>query len=160
MKLYMGVLYQKFYAEQEERRKEYEQAGMSKEKIAEILKYDRKVFARDIAFLRHTVRIKELNKKDEEENEINILDKLLGEEQDIEEQVVLNPEFAWVEKIKDDRLRKLLYCLTNEELELIWLKYWEDYSYEAIKDMLEIKYRESRKGIEELKKFANWLYGV
>ena len=72
MAIFINVYYKRFEEEQAEYRKLYEAAGMTEEQIAEMLRYDRKTLAREIAYKRKTALFLDIGVRSNKVSEITI----------------------------------------------------------------------------------------
>lgn len=77
MAIFINVYYKRFEEEQTEYRKMYEVAGMTEEQIAEMLRYDKKILAREIAYKRKTILFLDLGVKNSTVTEITVLEGFL-----------------------------------------------------------------------------------
>ena len=105
-------------------REEYRAAGMDEDAIEKMYEYDLAVFNDDRAHHRHDVAIP-IAGDEENQHALAEYEKATAITDTYHE---TKTRFAWVGKIKDERLQAGLEKLSDEELQLITLYFHDEYS--------------------------------
>ena len=134
-------------------RKEYKEAGMSDEAIEEMYRFDRDVFNRDRAFIEHKHISPSPNNGYSDEDD----------EEDYEEPAFAvsdesSPEHSrywWIEEIENPMLATYIKSLSQEEIELITLYYFEGFSQSEIAKRMGKSQQAVSKRIAKFEKIKN-----
>ena len=127
MKLNYGYEYAKFRAEQKKQREYYLSLGMAEEAIAEIEKFDKEEFLRELAHKRNTIAwdlTTPFEKDDESKNP-------LYERNFYQLTVTIDTykpqtRYGWIDEIENPLIYKAIQQLSDEQLELITLMAFDD----------------------------------
>ena len=139
MKINYGYEYAKFRAEQKKQREYYLSVGMSEEAIAEIEKFDKQEFLRELAYKRNTIPLDALTpfeKDDESKNPLydkNFYRLTVSIETD-------RPQTrnGWIDQIENPKVLEAIRHLTEEQLELLTLLVFEERDQGEIAEILGI----------------------
>lgn len=113
-----------FYTKWNKLREEYRAAGMEEDAIQKLYEYDLAVFNNDRAHHRYDV---EIPTADDSENQSDYVEyERATTVTDTYHET--KTRFAWVGEIKNERLQAGLEKLSDEELQLITLYFYEEYS--------------------------------
>jgi DNA-directed RNA polymerase specialized sigma subunit len=127
MAINFGLERKKFMEAQKKLRKEYEDAGMTKEQILAMYEYDLKQFNRDIAFYRHTQPLATNMEEDDEGGRNPLLTKF-SESLSVMQKPTESDKFWWLDEIEDMALLKRLIRLSAEDLELLDLLAFQEHT--------------------------------
>lgn len=116
----------KFIEEQERLRKEYEAAGMTPEQIDEMYEHDLHRFNRDIAYQRHTQPLLPESMIPDEDK--NPLYKKFCEKIAVVQVPSESTRFWWIDEIEDVVLVESLKKIPEEELELLDLLAFQEFT--------------------------------
>ncbi len=151
----MGISMSKLYKERdielENMKREGQKAGWNEEKIEIMCDMIVNICARNAAFYKHNTSFDEF---DENEYSIDVYGKQYIEGETFEEPTLNKTTIEWIESFKDERLKKVLYCLSEDEIESIQMKYLDGYSFEEICIIKGVEYYEAREGIITARKYA------
>lgn len=142
MKFNYGKEKRKFEAMWERLRKEYKEAGMPEADIQKMYEYDWEMFKRERVFCRHNQFMPEGIFDDDtyrEEGQSPLLKKFEGQ-LSVCDEYFSDGEFAWMEQIESERLRKCLQGLTEEQLMLLTEYYVQDKSVGEIAEERGLSY--------------------
>ena len=109
-------------------RKQYEDAGMSSEAIQAMYDYDWSVFNATRAYQNHTQEIAAPSFEQSEESYSPLMNKYQEAISVTDHYCETNSRFAWIGEIEDENLLSALEKLSDEDLELLTLYIYEDYS--------------------------------
>ena len=108
-------------------RKQYEDAGMSREAIQAMYDYDCSVFNATRAYQNHTQEIAAPSFEQSEESYSPLMDKYREAISVTDTYHETKSRFAWIGEIEDERLLSALENLSDVDLELITLYAYEGY---------------------------------
>ena len=131
--------------------KEYAEAGMSSNAIDEIYAFDLKVFNRERAEAVHTQEY--LTGDFENEGQSTLLQKFPDCLASVDDNSIFHSRYWWVETIETPKLAKKLKQLSNEDLEILTLYVFENYTQEEIGDLLGTTQQAISKRLKKMKKF-------
>ena len=139
MKINYGSEYATFRAEQKKQREYYLSVCMSEEAIAEIEKFDKQEFLRELAYKRNTIPLDALTpfeKDDESKNPLydkNFYRLTVSIETD-------RPQTrnGWIDQIENPKVLEAIRHLTEEQLELLTLLVFEERDQGEIAEILGI----------------------
>ncbi len=151
MAIFINVYYKRFEEEQAEYRKLYEDAGMTEEQIAEMLRYDKKALAREIAYKRKTALFLDIGVRTNKVSEITILDKYVVKDKK-KRTVKSNNRYAWVDKAKEVGYEDIMKKFNKQEIEILTRKLIENCTYREISEELNITYEQARSPIRKLRR--------
>ena len=109
-------------------RKQYEDAGMSREAIQAMYDYDCSVFNATRAYQNHTQEIAAPSFEQSEESYSPLMNKYQEAISVTDHYCETNSRFAWIGEIEDENLLSALEKLSDEDLELLTLYIYEGYS--------------------------------
>ena len=138
-----------FYTKWDKLQEEYRAAGMTEDAIQKMYEYDLAVFNDDLAHHRYDV---EIPTADDSENQSNYVE--------YEQATTVTDtyhetktHFAWVGEIKNERLQAGLEKLSDEELQLITLYFYEEYSTVELSKVYGITHQNISKRIIKITNF-------
>jgi len=148
-----GYESKKFKEEQNRLAAEYRAAGMTEYQIEQMKQYDLNAFNSKRRYFEHTQQFPKLpTNVDEEDGLSPIYEKFASEfsvELDISE---IQDRFWWIEEIDDPSLAREIKNLTKDDIELITLYAFDNYSQDEISIRFGISQRGVSKRIEKLSK--------
>ena len=109
-------------------RKQYEDAGMSSEAIQAMYDYDWSVFNANRSYQNHTQEMAAPSFEQSEESYSPLMNKYQEAISVTDHYCETNSRFAWIGEIEDENLLSALEKLSDEDLELLTLYIYEDYS--------------------------------
>ena len=138
-----------FYTKWNNLREEYRAAGMEEDAIQKLYEYDLAVFNNDRAHHRYDV---EIPTADDSENQSDYVEyERATTVTDTYHET--KTRFAWVGEIKNERLQAGLEKLSDEELQLITLYFYEEYSTVELSKVYGIAHQNISKRIIKITNF-------
>lgn len=138
-----------FYTKWNNLREEYRAAGMEEDAIQKLYEYDLAVFNNDRAHHRYDV---EIPTADDSENQSDYVEyERATTVTDTYHE--MKTRFAWVGEIKNERLQAGLEKLSDEELQLITLYFYEEYSTVELSKVYGIAHQNISKRIIKITNF-------
>ena len=138
-----------FYTKWNKLREEYRAAGMEEDAIQKLYEYDLAVFNNDRAHHRYDV---EIPTADDSENQSDYVEyERATTVTDTYHET--KTRFAWVGEIKNERLQAGLEKLSDEELQLITLYFYEEYSTVELSKVYGIAHQNISKRIIKITNF-------
>ena len=138
-----------FYTKWNKLREEYRAAGMEEDAIQKLYEYDLAVFNNDRAHHRYDV---EIPTADDPENQSDYVEyERATTVTDTYHET--KTRFAWVGEIKNERLQAGLEKLSDEELQLITLYFYEEYSTVELSKVYGITHQNISKRIIKITNF-------
>ena len=138
-----------FYTKWNNLREEYRAAGMEEDAIQKLYEYDLAVFNNDCAHHRYDV---EIPTADDSENQSDYVEyERATTVTDTYHET--KTRFAWVGEIKNERLQAGLEKLSDEELQLITLYFYEEYSTVELSKVYGIAHQNISKRIIKITNF-------
>ncbi|WP_158398657.1 sigma factor-like helix-turn-helix DNA-binding protein [Faecalibacterium prausnitzii] len=138
-----------FYTKWNKLREEYRAAGMEEDAIQKLYEYDLAVFNNDRAHHRYDV---EIPTADDSENQSDYVEyERATTVTDTYHET--KTRFAWVGEIKNERLQAGLEKLSDEELQLITLYFYEEYSTVELSKVYGITHQNISKRIIKITNF-------
>ena len=135
-------------------RKQYEDAGMSREAIQAMYDYDCSVFNATRAYQNHTQEIAAPSFEQSEESYSPLMDKYREAISVTDTYHETKSRFTWIGEIEDERLLSALENLKDEDLEIITMYAYEGYDITEISKV----YGVSRPTISiKIKRITNFL---
>lgn len=154
MAIYINVYYRRFEEEQAEYRKLYEAAGMTEEQIAEMLRYDKKTLAREIAYKRKTSLFLDIGIKENKVSEIAVIDNFITKCKK-KQTIKSNDRYSWVGKAIEAGYGDVMRKFDKQEIEILTMKCIENLTYKEISEELNITYEQARSPMRKLKRNLN-----
>ena len=148
-----GLERMKFEAEQARLAAEYRAAGMTEEQIQQMYEFDLEVFNSNRRFAEHTQQFPESPFEDGDEGQSPLYEKFPEALTVTMELPTGNSRYAWLDEIEHAQLAKALKELSTEDIELITLYVFEDYTQEKIGARFGISQRATGKRIAKIRKF-------
>ena len=148
-----GLERMKFEAEQARLAAEYRAAGMTEEQIQQMYEFDLEVFNSNRRFAEHTQQFPESPFEDGDEGQSPLYEKFPEALTVTMELPTGNSRYAWLDEIEHAQLAKALKELSTEDIELITLYVFEDYTQEKIGARFGISQRAAGKRIAKIRKF-------
>lgn len=160
MKINYGYEYAKFRAEQKKQREYYLSLGMAEEAIAEIEKFDKEDFLRELAYKRNTIPwdiTTPFETDDETKNP-------LYERNSYQLTVTIDSykpvtRYSWIEELENPKTIEAVKQLTVEQIELITLIAFDGISEQEISTMLGITPDAVYKRLERIRKKFQRIFG-
>ena len=138
-----------FYTKWNKLREEYRAAGMEEDAIQKLYEYDLAVFNNDRAHHRYDV---EIPTADDSENQSDYVEyERATTVTDTYHET--KTRFAWVGEIKNERLQAGLEKLSDEELQLVTLYFYEEYSTVELSKVYGIAHQNISKRIIKITNF-------
>lgn len=109
-------------------RKQYEDAGMSSEAIQAMYDYDWSVFNATRAYQNHTQEIAAPSFEQSEESYSPLMNKYQKAISVTDHYCETKSRFAWIGEIEDERLLPALENLSDDDLQLVTLYFYEGYN--------------------------------
>ena len=134
-------------------RKQYEDAGMSSEAIQAMYDYDWSVFNATRAYQNHTQEIAAPSFEQSEESYSPLMNKYQEAISVTDHYCETNSRFAWIGEIEDENLLSALEKLSDEDLELLTLYIYEDYSTVELSKACGITHQNISKRIAKITNF-------
>ncbi len=134
-------------------RKQYEDAGMSSEAIQAMYDYDWSVFNATRAYQNHTQEIAAPSFEQSEESYSPLMNKYQEAISVTDHYCETNSRFAWIGEIEDENLLSALEKLSDEDLELLTLYIYEDYSTVELSKAYGITHQNISKRIVKITNF-------
>ena len=134
-------------------RKQYEDAGMSSEAIQAMYDYDWSVFNATRAYQNHTQEIAAPSFEQSEESYSPLMNKYQEAISVTDHYCETNSRFAWIGEIEDENLLSALEKLSDENLELLTLYIYEDYSTVELSKAYGITHQNISKRIVKITNF-------
>lgn len=131
-------------------RVQYQAAGMSEEAIQAMYEFDIQVVNSEQTYYRHTVDLTGGNTKNADSNDTGRYEEAILTTDIYSE---TKTRFAWVGKIKDERLQTGLEKLSDDELQLITLYFHEGYSTVELSKVYGIAQQNISKRISKIANF-------
>jgi len=147
-----GLERKKFEAEQEKLAAEYRAAGMSEEQIRQMYEFDLEVFNSNRRFAEHTQQLAESPFEDGDEGQSPLYDRFPEALTTTLDGAIKPSRYWWIEEIEDEQLVKEIKDLPAEDIELITLYAFEDFTQDEISKQFGISQRAVSKRIEKLRK--------
>ncbi len=138
-----------FYTKWNKLREEYRAAGMEEDAIQKLYEYDLAVFNNDRAHHRYDV---EIPTADDSENQSDYVEYARATTV-TDTYHETKTRFAWVGEIKNERLQAGLEKLSDEELQLITLYFYEEYSTVELSKVYGIAHQNISKRIIKITNF-------
>jgi len=148
-----GLERKKFEAEQAKLAAEYRAAGMTEEQIRQMHEFDLEVFNSNRRFAEHTQQFPESPFEDGDEGQSPLYEKfpeVLTVTMDLP---AGNSRYSWIDEIDDPELAKAARTLSADDLELITLYAFEDFTVREIAVVIGISKSTVFQRIERLRKF-------
>ena len=134
-------------------RKQYEDAGMSREAIQAMYDYDWSVFNANRSYQNHTQEIAAPSFEQSEESYSPLMNKYQEAISVTDHYCETNSRFAWVGKIEDEQLLSALESLSELDLKILTLYVYAGYTESEIASALESKRITIHKRIERMTMF-------
>ena len=134
-------------------RKQYEDAGMSREAIQAMYDYDCSVFNATRAYQNHTQEIAAPSFEQSEESYSPLMNKYQEAISVTDHYCETNSRFAWIGEIEDENLLSALEKLSDEDLELLTLYIYEGYSTVELSKAYGIAHQNISKRIVKITNF-------
>ena len=109
-------------------RKQYEDAGMSSEAIQAMYDYDWSVFNANRSYQNHTQEMAAPSFEQSEESYSPLMNKYQEAISVTDHYHETKSRFTWIGEIEDERLLPALENLSNDDLQLVTLYFYEEYS--------------------------------
>ena len=148
-----GLERKKFEAEQAKLAAEYRAVGMTDEQIRQMYEFDLEAFNSNRRFAEHTQEFPESPFEDGDEGQSPLYEKFPEALTVTMELPTGNSRYAWLDEIEHAQLAKALKELSAEDIELITLYVFEDYTQEEIGARFGISQRAAGKRIAKIRKF-------
>ena len=127
-----GLERKKFEAEQAKLAVGYRAAGMSEEQIRQMYEFDLEVFNSNRRYVEHTQQFPESPFEDGDEGQSPLYEKFPEALTVTMDLPTGNSRYAWIDEIDDPKLVKVARTLSAEDLELITLYAYEDFTVREI----------------------------
>ena len=131
-------------------RKQYEDAGMSREAIQAMYDYDWSVFNANRSYQNHTQEIAAPSFEQSEESYSPLMNKYQEAISVTDHYCETNSRFAWIGKIENERLLSALESLSELDLKILTLYVYAGYTESEIASALESKRITIHKRIERM----------
>jgi DNA-directed RNA polymerase specialized sigma subunit len=148
-----GIERRKFEGEQEKLAAEYRAAGMTEEQIGQMYQFDLDAFNSRRRFCEHVQQFPENLLEESEDDKSPLLEKFLRE---LSEDFSLHSSkdrYWWIEEIDDPSLLKEIKALPREDIELITLYVFEEFTQGEIAEILGVNQSTICRRLEAKKKF-------
>ena len=119
----------------------YREMGMSEEAINELYEHDLEQFRADRIFSMHNSYLEETGEKSLAASDMSVFEKERAH----------SARYWWLDEISDPRLIRLLNRLSERELEIITLYYFEHFTQKEIGERLQISQKWVSKCLEKIK---------
>ena len=146
-----GLERKRFDEEQAIHAAEYRAVGMTEEQIEQMHQFDLKVFNSTRRFFEHNQQIPDSIFGTDDEGLCPLNDKFLEAMSVTIEQSQAKSRYWWIEEIDDPELAKQIKALGKEDIELITLHVFENFTQEEIGKEFGISQRAAGKRIEKLR---------
>ena len=148
-----GLERMKFEAEQARLAAEYRAAGMTEEQIQQMYEFDLEVFNSNRRFAEHTQQFPESPFEDGDEGQSPLYERFPEALTVTMDLPTNSSRYWWLEEIDDPKLAKAARALSAEDLELITLYAYEDFTVREIAVKTGIPKSTVFQRIERLRKF-------
>ena len=133
-------------------RKQYESAGMSSEAIQAMYDYDWSVFNAARSYQNHTQEIAAPTFEQGEESHSPLMEKYQEAISVTEHYRETKSRFTWIGEIEDERLLAALESLKDDDLEMLTLYVYEEYSVTELSKVYNIAHQNISKRIARITK--------
>lgn len=145
----------KFKENQKKQAAEYRALGMTEEQIQALYEFDLEQFRSDRRFYSHTqpLTASDFVEGKEDESESTLLLKFFDELTVTIDNCGEKSRYWWVDEIGDDDLLSGVKYLTQQQIEILTLIVFENYSQKEAAEKMGIPYRSFKRKIQEIKLF-------
>lgn len=145
----------KFKENQKKQAAEYRALGMTEEQIQALYEFDLEQFRSDRRFYSHTqpLTASDFVEGKEDESESTLLFKFFDELTVTIDNCGEKSRYWWVDEIGDDDLLSGVKYLTQQQIEILTLIVFENYSQKEAAEKMGIPYRSFKRKIQEIKLF-------
>lgn len=145
----------KFKENQKKQAAEYRALGMTEEQIQAMYEFDLEQFRSDRRFYSHTqpLTASDFVEGKEDESESTLLLKFFDELTVTIDNCGEKSRYWWVDEIGDDDLLSGVKYLTQQQIEILTLIVFENYSQKEAAEKMGIPYRSFKRKIQEIKLF-------
>ena len=147
-----GIERRKFEEEQEKFAAEYRAAGMTEEQIGQMYQFDLDEFNSRRRFCEHVQQFPENLLEESEDDKSPLLEKFLGKLSGELSTGSFKDRYWWIEEIDDPSLSKEIKALPREDIELITLYVFEEFTQAEIAEILGVNQSTICRRLEAKKK--------